>query len=577
VYLGASALFWPFSLAPVSAVTGAITSRSRDGLGVSRIRSPFRPDCTELAGEGDSVPHLWREEEGLAQDILEDERMPLTEDAQGGGACAGRHGLCVDVLRIGRAAWHSSLDRADFGGKIWNAFSLAPAMKRDLTFSLYAHRAGLPRVLFDETRAQGQALVKPGDFPPWCGKDTIGCVYEELSMEVARKWSDLLSGDFLPRVALCKWRGAGGAAAVASSREVMAASAEGGWMLDGEQWRAWTRTAYERVARVAALSNNPSLSFLLRPGGDSSGIEKGSGGARGGEAGGGEQAFDKRWGVGVKRWEEIAVAVMNQPDANADRLRHMQALTHDMGWLHVSFPRTAKWSDLNLQHLVESGVVSPLLQTRFDEYREGIDQKGQMMYVANAMDQVSQVRAAAEKGQAVIVLEDDLLLSDSVSATRETLARVFDEIPDTADVVYLEFCFETCDQLRYRPGAYPTRAASRLARAYAPSCSAAVLFTAKGARKVGSLAWPIFDVIDRMYQYLVVTDLVEACTCLQKSPHPPHCAPIHTCSDARGVQTWSRPRSSTKMSTGDPTGFVPQKAGAPIACISPSVHHVAGR
>ena len=62
------------------------------------------------------------------------------------------------------------------------------------------------------------------------------------------------------------------------------------------------------------------------------------------------------------------------------------------------------------------------------------------------------------------------------------------------------------NQVRYKVGARVTR----VARAYAPSCSAAVYFTAKGAARVASLALPVFDVIDRMYQYLIATRLLEA-------------------------------------------------------------------
>jgi hypothetical protein len=62
------------------------------------------------------------------------------------------------------------------------------------------------------------------------------------------------------------------------------------------------------------------------------------------------------------------------------------------------------------------------------------------------------------------------------------------------------------NQVRYKAGARVTR----VARAHAPSCSAAVYFTAKGAARVASLALPVFDAIDRMYQYLIVTRLLEA-------------------------------------------------------------------
>lgn len=348
-----------------------------------------------------------------------------------------------------------------------------------------------------------------------CEEHRLACFDEATgSEENARGWSELLSADFLPRVALCK-KGASGGAPAAGGGRLEETAAEAAWIPDGARWREWTRTAYERVSRASALLNHPSLGFLLGDDGGGSRLREGYASSAGGEHGAEGRAHDTRWGVGIKRWEEIAVVVMNQPSANADRLRHMQALTRDVGWLHTSFPRTTKWSDLDMNLLIESGVVSPLLQTRFDEYQEGIDHKGQMVYVANAMDQVSQIRAAADKGSAIIVLEDDLLLSDSIAATREMMARVFDEVPHSADAVYLEFCFETCGQLRYKANEDITGAGRSLARAHAPSCSAAVLFTVKGARKVASLAWPIFDVIDRMYQHLVVSDLVEACKCVQ--------------------------------------------------------------
>jgi hypothetical protein len=95
------------------------------------------------------------------------------------------------------------------------------------------------------------------------------------------------------------------------------------------------------------------------------------------------------------------------------------------------------------------------------------------------------------------------------------LQGVTNQVPVTADMLYLEFCFETCQQLRYSHR-HSNRHSDRycatplLARAYAPSCSAAILFTAKGAARIAELTLPVFDVIDRMYQSLIVSGLVEA-------------------------------------------------------------------
>ena len=50
----------------------------------------------------------------------------------------------------------------------------------------------------------------------------------------------------------------------------------------------------------------------------------------------------------------------------------------------------------------------------------------------------------------------------------------------------------------------------RLSRAFGPSCAAAILFTAKGARKVADLCFPVFDVIERMYPALIRKGWLEA-------------------------------------------------------------------
>jgi hypothetical protein len=88
-------------------------------------------------------------------------------------------------------------------------------------------------------------------------------------------------------------------------------------------------------------------------------------------------------------------------------------------------------------------------------------------------------------------MEDDLMLGDTLSVTRKAMKEVLNAIPPTADMVYLEFCHESCRKLSHST-AFP-----RLARAQSPACAAATFFSAKGARKVAEMCLPIFDVIDR--------------------------------------------------------------------------------
>lgn len=444
------------------------------------------------------------------------------EGGERGGVCRASVGACVDVLRIGSAAWHASLNRGGFLSNIWSILSLERERLRDVVFSLYAQRAGLPRVLFhglggqesvygggeaggesggrasagwrgdegpvedtppyratkehkkrysvhpqksrglgegysnaqessgERGRAGSEVLVRGGELPPWCcghdsGRDGEVCTcVDAADLQTARWWSGLLSQDFLPRGPLCNGggytrfsfgeegqgesRSGPGSPSDPSFSPSAAAAASSSWVADREQWQVWSGKALEGAARVSARSNHPVLSPLFGDGGERSGVlseegaegdrsgfgqddgegsgvrgrddgvdarrhPKGAGGGKTGAGGGsGQEDFDERWGAGISRWEEIPVVVMNQADANPDRRKHMQALTRDVGWVNVSFPATAKWSELDAQQLIEAGVVSPLLQARFDDYREGIDDRGRMMYVANAYDQLSQVR-----------------------------------------------------------------------------------------------------------------------------------------------------------------------------------------
>ena len=61
-------------------------------------------------------------------------------------------------------------------------------------------------------------------------------------------------------------------------------------------------------------------------------------------------------------------------------------------------------------------------------------------------------------------------------------------LPPSADMIYLEYCLEKCDELAYND--YHLN----LAQAVRPSCSADILFTVKGAQRVTDLCWHIFDV-----------------------------------------------------------------------------------
>ena len=218
---------------------------------------------------------------------------------------------------------------------------------------------------------------------------------------------------------------------------------------------------------------------------------------------------------------------------------HTRTHTHTCRpWRHRRVQRLDDVADIRLRPLpsrehatgdVLAGVqvmpTSPF--SRLRAYGDGADDESALKYIAHALDVHDHVAGAGDHG--LLLLEDDLLPgSADVGALRRRLQETLRLLPPSADMLYLEYCFETCSHLRYPPpqaradgyaGHYPdgyerhyASASGRagIARAYAPSCCAAVYFTARGARRVAALILPAFDVIDRMYQYLVHAGLLEA-------------------------------------------------------------------
>ena len=84
------------------------------------------------------------------------------------------------------------------------------------------------------------------------------------------------------------------------------------------------------------------------------------------------------------------------------------------------------------------------------------------------------------------------------------LQEVLADLPVSADVLYLEFCYEDCQALRFHPDA------PLLARASSPGCAAAMVYTSKGARRVLELCRPVFHAMDVMLPELIRRGMLEA-------------------------------------------------------------------
>ena len=92
-------------------------------------------------------------------------------------------------------------------------------------------------------------------------------------------------------------------------------------------------------------------------------------------------------------------------------------------------------------------LVAPCALPRLQDYGEGVDMRGSMMYIANALDHLSHIGAAGNDMHPLIVLEDDLLAAGGGEEMAASLQAALRELPASADMLYLEFCFETCQQV----------------------------------------------------------------------------------------------------------------------------------
>ncbi len=265
-----------------------------------------------------------------------------------------------------------------------------------------------------------------------------------------------------------------------------------GWKQNASAFRVWLTRSSRDVAFSSLLANVPAVSNFKMNSHASGGWDGIDGLAD--TQNSAVQCDDVVW--------DIPVAVMSQSHEHKRR-ESTSRLLREMGFRNVTFPATMKWSEMSVEQMTADGILSTSLFRRMEE-RNDTNREGYIKYAANALSQIRRIRAAAAANEPVIIMEDDLMAGGASQIVRDHLCRSLSDLPATADMVYLEHCFESCIDLMYNPR-YPN-----LAKAVHPACGVAMYFTTKGARRAADLCWPVFDVIDRMYPALIRTERLEA-------------------------------------------------------------------
>ena len=126
-----------------------------------------------------------------------------------------------------------------------------------------------------------------------------------------------------------------------------------------------------------------------------------------------------------------------------------------------------------------------------------------MRYIAHTLDfqDVVESHAAAEADSTgaaswVVVFEDDIVLNTSQVPAHKRLVEAVSSLPRNADVLYVECCFDLCEESRFHTK-YPL-----ISLASKPHCTAGILFSTQGAIKLDRLLRPIDSTIDNMLSNL---------------------------------------------------------------------------
>lgn len=190
---------------------------------------------------------------------------------------------------------------------------------------------------------------------------------------------------------------------------------------------------------------------------------------------------------------DIPIYVMNLPQ-RTDRKQHMKQVLSQLGARRESIIISSDNQD-NIKMILAKDVKNR--QTLIEEKKitDSASDKLNNPYVANALGQLDYVREIVRTGKNSIIMEDDIVPLWSVYEIGHRLQTSIDELPSDADMLYLEICHENCEQIQ--------KVGKTLYKLYEPSCSAAIYFTVKGAKKVLELCMPVFDGIDIMYPKLI--------------------------------------------------------------------------
>jgi len=199
---------------------------------------------------------------------------------------------------------------------------------------------------------------------------------------------------------------------------------------------------------------------------------------------------------------DIPIIVSNLPDRK-QRRAGIEDVLSAVGFTSVSFPKVLGLNE------VRAGVLPKNFLSEYITAYPGFLSDHVVPhqdlpdilspYIANTMTMLSWMKKALDLRLTMFgIFEDDLVPGMSPLATNSMIVGALRELPPTADLLYLEFVLEKCTNMSSVPGA------PHLLRAHRPVGTGAIIYTAKGARKVLEQTMPaFFPALDSMLSHLI--------------------------------------------------------------------------
>jgi GR25 family glycosyltransferase involved in LPS biosynthesis len=224
-----------------------------------------------------------------------------------------------------------------------------------------------------------------------------------------------------------------------------------------------------------------------------------------------------------------------------DRRKHSETLLRALGFSNILFPQTIAAADIDYGTLISQGWLTHDSLSELASRAHLKPDAAKRSYIANTVGHLSALRDGLESGsEFIFIFEDDLLPSDSLAHIKDRLRHILELLRSPRsfhsesqrpahdhkqhakhiDLFFLEYCYEECQAARTEgldravhadgPSAGCPLDDFFVADASKPLCSAAIVYTREGARRVLELCIPIFDGIDGMLPALIANASLHA-------------------------------------------------------------------